>query len=58
MFWTGLDELADMKLAPNFKEYLLMFLDDKYSEAYCSWNEDMRADIDQTNDNPWGIIYR
>ena len=58
VFWANLEELAVMKLAPIFKEYLPMFLKDKYCEAYCSWNEDMRADINQTNDNPWGIIYR
>ena len=56
VFWASLDELAAMKLAPNFKEYLPMFLEDKYSEAYCSWNNDMKPDM--TKDNPWGIIYR
>lgn len=56
VFWTSLDELVAMKLAPNFKEYLPMFLEDKYSEAYCSWNNDMKPDM--TKDNPWGIIYR
>jgi 8-oxo-dGTP diphosphatase len=56
VFWVSLDELAAMKLAPNFKEYLPMFLEDKYSEAYCSWNNDMNPD--KTRDNPWGVIYR
>jgi 8-oxo-dGTP diphosphatase len=56
VFWASLDELASMKLAPNFKEYLPMFLEDKYSEAYCSWNNYMKPDM--TKDNPWGIIYR
>ena len=56
VFWASLDELAAMKLAPNFKEYLPMFLEDKYSEAYCSWNNDMKPD--KNKDNPWGIIYR
>lgn len=56
VFWVSLDDLAAMKLAPNFKEYLPIFLEDKYSEAYCSWNSDMQ--VDMTKDNPWGIIYR
>ncbi|NLA77852.1 MAG: hypothetical protein GX851_08520, partial [Clostridiales bacterium] len=58
VFWASLDELDSMKPAPNFREYLPMFLEDKYSEAYCSWNEDMRAGIDKTKENPWGIVYR
>ena len=56
VLWASLDELDVMKLAPNFKEYLPMFLEDKFSEAYCSWNNDMKPDM--TMDNPWGIIYR
>lgn len=58
VFWSGLDDLKSMKLAPNFKDYLPMFLEDKYSEAYCSWNKAMRAGIDETKENPWGIVYR
>ncbi len=56
VFWMSLDELVARKLAPNFKEYLPIFLENKFSEAYCSWNDDMQADL--TKDNPWGIIYR
>lgn len=48
VFWAGLSELDGMKLAPNFKEYLPMLLEDKYTEAYCSWNDDQ----------PWEIVYR
>lgn len=48
VFWTSLSELDGMKLAPNFKEYLPLFLEDKYTEAYCSWNDDQ----------PWEIVYR
>lgn len=58
VYWTNLDELDIMKLAPNFKEYLPMFLENKYSEAYCAWNEDMRTEIDKTKENPWRIVYR
>jgi hypothetical protein len=56
VFWTSIDDLMKMQLAPNFKEYLQMFLEDKYSEAYCAWNEGMKPD--KSKDNPWGIIYR
>lgn len=56
VFWATMDELMAMKLALNFKEYLPMFLENKYSEAYCSWNEDMQ--IDYSKDNPRGILYR
>lgn len=56
VFWTSLDSLDSMKLAPNFKDYLPVFLADRYTEAYCSWNDEM--EIDQTKSNPWGIIYR
>ncbi len=56
VFWTSISELEKMDLAPNFKEYLPMFLKDKYSEAYCSWNNDMKPDL--TKPNPWGILYR
>lgn len=56
VFWTSLDSLDSMKLAPNFKEYLPVFLADRYTEAYCSWNDEM--EIDPTKTNPWGIIYR
>ena len=56
VFWTSLGSLESMKLAPNFKEYLPVFLADRYTEAYCSWNDEM--EIDQTKTNPWGIIYR
>ncbi len=56
VFWADISELSSMLLAPNFKEYLPMFLEDKYSEAYCPWNNDMK--VDETKSNPWGIIYR
>lgn len=56
VFWTSIDKLKNMKLAPNFKEYLPMFLTSKHTEAYCSWNDDMKPDM--SKENPWGIIYR
>jgi 8-oxo-dGTP diphosphatase len=56
VFFVSIDELKNMELAPNFINYLPMFLEDKYCEAYCSWNNDMQ--VDKTQQNPWGIIYR
>ena len=45
-----------MQLAPNFREYLPVFLGERYTEIYCSWNDEM--EIDETKSNPWGFIYR
>ncbi len=56
VFWASIDDLMKMQLAPNFKEYLPMFLEDKYFEAYCAWNDGMKPD--KSKDNPWGITYR
>lgn len=56
VFWANVNEFESMSLAPSFKEYLPMFLDNKYSEAYCSWNDDLKPDM--SKDNSWGIIYR
>lgn len=56
VFWISIEDLYGMKLSSNFREYLPVFLEDKYSEAYCSWNDGM--DVDLNKPNPWGIIYR
>lgn len=56
VFWASLDDLQTMQLAPNSPDYLPIFLGDHYTEAYCSWNEDMN--VDETQPNPWGIVYR
>jgi len=56
VYWTKMDDLNGMKFAPNFKEYLPIFLKGTYTEAYCAWNDDMTPDM--SKDNPWGIIYR
>lgn len=57
VFWTTIDEIVNMQLAPNFKEYLPMFLEGKYCEAYCSWNDDMKLE-ELPKENPFGICYR
>ena len=56
VFWASLEELTAMDLSPNFREYLPVLLADKYTEAYCSWNDDM--EVDESQPNPWGILYR
>lgn len=56
VFWAPLDALSSMQLAPNFADYLPIFLAHRYTEAYCSWNNDMHVDL--TQPNPWGIFYR
>ena len=56
VFWTSLESLDGMQLAPNFREYLPVFLGDRYTEIYCSWNDEM--EIDETKSNPWGFVYR
>ena len=56
VFWTAMDKFNEMRLAPGFKEFLPVLLDDRYSEAYCSWNDDMNPDL--SAENPWGIVYR
>lgn len=58
VYWASLDEIDPAEFAPNFREYLPMFLEDRYSEAYCSWNEETEANLDMTKVNPWGIVYR
>ena len=56
VFWVDLEELDGMDLAPNFREYLPVFLGEGYREAYCSWNDEM--EVDMTKPNPWGVVYR
>ena len=43
-------------LEPNIALLAGIFFADKYTEAYCSWNDEMK--IDKTKSNPWGIVYR
>lgn len=44
VFWADIADIPNMKLAPNMKNYLVMF-DGKYSEAYCSWNNESESEI-------------
>ena len=34
VYWVSLDKLKNMKLAPNMREYLKIFMDNDISEAY------------------------
>ncbi len=57
VFWTDIEALLQMDLAPNFKEYLKMFIEENHSEAFCSWNE-KTTPKDTDCENPWGIIFK
>ena len=47
-FWMDIDELKEQPSTNSFDRYLTMFLDDKYNEAFGSWNDD----------EPWEIVYK
>ena len=56
VFFTSLDKIKLMKLAPNFDKYLDFFLNDDLSELFCSWNEKMKENC---NGEPeWDFQYR
>lgn len=40
VFWVEPEKLKGMQLSENFEKYLPMFMNDDFSEAYGSWNED------------------
>jgi len=46
-FWITVDELINTPSENQTPKYLPMFLEEKYSEAFGSWNDD----------EPWDIIY-
>lgn len=56
VFFTSLESLKNMKLAPNFDKYIPMFLSDEYSEIFCNWNEKMKEEADSEPD--WDFQYR
>ena len=54
--WVTLDDLRDsLPTAPNFREYLEVFLRDDVQEAFCSWSPD--EIVDENQPNPRGIRY-
>jgi len=46
--WITIDELRNTPSENQTPQYLPMFLEDKYSEAFGSWNDD----------EPWEIVYK
>jgi 8-oxo-dGTP diphosphatase len=40
VFWADIDKIKEMDLAPNFKDYLDLFLSDGICEIFSSWNDD------------------
>ena len=46
--WISVDELKNTTSENKIQDYLPMFLEDRYNEAYGLWNED----------EPWEIIYK
>jgi 8-oxo-dGTP diphosphatase len=46
--WITIDELRSTPSDNQTPEYLPMFLDDRYGEAFGSWNDD----------EPWEIVYK
>ena len=39
LFWVDMDELIKLNLADGFGERLPMFLEDKYTEGFGTWND-------------------
>lgn len=56
VFFTPIDSIKDMPLSPNFGKYLDVFLNDRYTEIFCNWNEKMK---EEANGEPnWDFQYR
>ena len=45
VFWADPAALLNMALAPNFEKYLKLFSEDRYTEAYCSWNDESPKEL-------------
>lgn len=45
--WFTIDDIVNTASENDFKKYLPMFLEDKYNEAFGSWNDK----------EPWDILY-
>ncbi|NLN55285.1 MAG: 8-oxo-dGTP diphosphatase [Clostridiales bacterium] len=55
-FWVNPEDLYKLNTPGNFKEYLPIFFGDRFTEGFCSWNEE--TEYDMTKPNPYGIVYR
>ena len=56
VFFTSVESLKDMKLAPNFNRYIPMFFTNEYYEIFCNWNKEMKKNCDGEPD--WEFEYR
>lgn len=56
VFFTPIESIKAMPLAPNFDKYLEIFLKDKYTEIFCNWNEKMKEEAD--GEPNWNFQYR
>lgn len=56
VFFTSLESLKNMDLAPNFNRYLPMFLNDKHNEIFCLWNEKMKKNT--IGEPDWDFQYK
>lgn len=56
VFFTSLESLKEMKLAPNFDKYMNLFLSDEHSEIFCAWNKKMKEECDGEPD--WNFQYK
>lgn len=56
VFFTPLDSLKTMPLAPNFEKYLTIFTNDSYSECFCKWNPKMKENSEGEPD--WDFQYK
>ena len=54
VFWTSLESLKMMQLAPNFERYLEIFLRGTYTEAYCAWHKNNEGESDEKS---WQIKF-
>lgn len=48
VFWIPPENIPNYQTSNDFQKYLPMFLEDRFSEAFGSWNEH----------DPWDIIYK
>ncbi len=56
VFWGKFSDFDPAEYSPSLPDYLPMFGDKGYSEAFVSWNPDQ--EIDKSQPNPWGIVYK
>lgn len=44
-YWISIDELKQKHSENDFLSYLPMFLEDRYNEAFLSWNNDDQSEV-------------